>query len=265
MKMIALGSGSAFYVGGRVGENFQSNFMLASNGKRLLIDAGSDIRFAMKKAGIGLREITDIYLSHTHGDHAQGLEYIGFSTYFGHLPSPRVIASEKVLALLWEHCLSGAMRSIQHKRTTLETFFEVQPVGPNGTFTWSDVSFQPVQAIHVMDGYELMPCYGLLFETDKHRIFFSGDTQFAPNQIMDFYHWADIIFHDCETAPAKSGVHAHYTELATLADQIRAKMWLYHYQPGQLPNALADGFRGFIKRGQVFDFAKPETLLVGLG
>jgi hypothetical protein len=71
---------------------------------------------------------------------------------------------------------------------------------------------------------------------------------------------ADIIFHDCETASVKSGVHAHYTELLTLSETIRNKIWLYHYNPGALPDAKKDGFRGFVKKGQCFDFNDPTTL-----
>jgi hypothetical protein len=29
-------------------------------------------------------------------------------------------------------------------------------------------------------------------------------------------------------------------------------MWLYGYQPDELPDALKDGFLGFIQRGQTF-------------
>jgi len=31
-------------------------------------------------------------------------------------------------------------------------------------------------------------------------------------------------------------------------------MWLYHYQDGELPAAVADGFAGFVAKGQVFEF-----------
>jgi hypothetical protein len=30
-------------------------------------------------------------------------------------------------------------------------------------------------------------------------------------------------------------------------------MWLYHYSDGLLPDAVADGFLGFARPGQVFD------------
>jgi len=78
--------------------------------------------------------------------------------------------------------------------------------------------------------------------------------------IGDYLDQADIIFHDCETSPFKSTVHAHYEDLTTLPTAIKNKMWLYHYQRGTLPNARKDGFCGFVKRGQIFDFARLETL-----
>ena len=84
--------------------------------------------------------------------------------------------------------------------------------------------------------------------------------QYAPHEIMDFYKWADIIFQDCETAKVLSGVHAHYTELVTLDKEIKRKMWLYHYNPGPLPNARKQGFRGFVQKGQCFDFTDKKTL-----
>ena len=34
----------------------------------------------------------------------------------------------------------------------------------------------------------------------------------------------------------------------------RAKMWLYDYNDGNVPDALKDGFLGFVRCGQSFDF-----------
>lgn len=86
------------------------------------------------------------------------------------------------------------------------------------------------------------------------------DTQFSPEQIKNFYDMADLIFHDCETGEFESGVHAHYNQLKTLPEKFTKKMWLYHYQDGELPDAKADRFLGFVKIGQVFDYNKPRSL-----
>jgi hypothetical protein len=87
-----------------------------------------------------------------------------------------------------------------------------------------------------------------------------------------FYGEANHIFQDCETAPFKSGVHANYVDLKTLSPEIKAKMWLYHFQDNVIEDyetwnakAIADGFRGFMKTGAVFarDYAKQEGGFLG--
>ena len=126
-----------------------------------------------------------------------------------------------------------------------------------------NVEFQLIQTVHIMDGFSIVPSFGLIFTINGIKTFFTTDTQFAPEQLKDFYEMADVIFHDCETAQFESGVHAHYTKLKTLPEKFRRKMWLYHYQDGELPDAPSDGFVGFVKRGQVFDYAVPASLLPG--
>ena len=77
-KLLFFGSGAAFTVGA---DNYQSNILLIhEQGDRLLIDCGSDIRFSLHAAGFSYLDITDIYVSHLHSDHAGGLEYMAFTT-----------------------------------------------------------------------------------------------------------------------------------------------------------------------------------------
>ncbi|MBA2728166.1 MAG: hypothetical protein H0U49_08350 [Parachlamydiaceae bacterium] len=105
-----------------------------------------------------------------------------------------------------------------------------------------------------------MPSFGLFFKVDDLKIFITTDTQFTPDHLMGYYEEADIIFQDCETSSMFSNVHAHYRDLITLNPDIKHKMWLYHYNPGPLPNAKKDGFQGFVKKGQCFDFTNKSTL-----
>ena len=235
-------------------QNFQSNAMLiAPSGRKLLIDAGGLIQNALGFYQMSSADLDSVYISHPHGDHIGGLEYIAFTTYFNPtLPKPRLIANKKLVRELWNNSLSGGLGSIQGQITDLDTFFNVDAVGKNQTFRWSNIDFQPVQVVHYMDGFDIVPSYGLFWEVNDKKYFFTSDTQHCPNQIKDFYNVADLIFQDCETAPFPSGVHAHYTELVTLPDDIKAKMHLYHYHPGEKPDCVTDGFAGWITRGQEF-------------
>lgn len=260
MKLIFIGSGSAFTVGAN---NYQSNMIFESpDNKRLLIDCGSDCRFALHELGLSYRDIQDVYVSHFHADHVGGLEWLAFTTQFDPTCKKkiRLHLRDTMVEDLWNHVLSGGLCSLEAVQASLSTYFDVIPIEANGSFIWEEINFHIIQTIHAMSGFMIMPSYGLIFEINGVKTFLTTDSQFNPSQIIKFYKEADLIFQDCETSAWKSGVHAHYTELLTLDPKIREKMWLYHYNPGPLPDAVKDGFRGFVKRGQVFDFNNLSTL-----
>lgn len=251
MKLIFLGSGSAFYVGG----NYQSNMLLeGASGQRLLIDCGSDIRFSLHEFNLDYNDISGVYISHLHPDHAGGLSWLGFTRRFNsNAGKPNLYIQKDMAQTLWENVLKGAMSTLQIEKATLRSFFNVHKLETNSSFDWEKITFHLVQVVHAMDGFSIIPSYGLFFEYRGKKIFITTDTQFSPHQLVDFYEVADLIFHDCETSSEKSGVHAHYEELRTLDRAFKQKMWLYHYNMGTLPDAKGDHFRGFVKRGQLFD------------
>lgn len=259
MKLIFLGSGSAFTVGAN---NYHSNMLLENdNNERLLIDCGSDARLALHELNLTYADFKDVYISHLHADHCGGLEWLGFTTKFDpRCNKPNLYLSDKLKDDLWKNSLSGGLSSMQGITADLSTFFNVHPVKEENSFVWQDLKLNLIQTIHVVAGFNVVPSYGLMFKVNGLCVFITTDTQFSPHQIVDFYAMADIIFHDCETSATKSGVHAHYEELLTLPNSTKEKMWLYHYNPGKLPDAKQDGFRGFVKKGQKFDFKKPDTL-----
>lgn len=259
MKIKFLGSGSAFTL-----NNWQSNILLEHGGRKLLIDCGSDIRFSLREAGLSYKDITDIYISHLHADHVGGLEYIGFARRFDPTcQKPNIYISRDIAGDLWGRTLSGGMRSLQGEIADIDSYFEMHRVSKNSCFEWAGVSFRLIQTVHIMDGFSIISSYGLMFEQDGQKIFFTTDSQFCPKQVLDFYKIADWVFQDCETAPYMSGVHAHYEELKTLAPEIKNKMFLYHYQDGKLPNEADDGFLGFVLKGAEFDTGEFATNLGG--
>ena len=258
MKLTFIGSGSAFSL-----QNYQSNMILrADDGTILLIDCGADARFALRDLGFTYKDIDNVYISHLHSDHVGGLEWLGFTRKFDPLcTKPKLYISRYIKNDLWSNVLSGGMLSLQGEVADLDTYFEVDSISKNQGFTWKDINFQLIQAVHIMSGFHIVPSFGLLFTINGISTFLTTDMQFSPTQITDFYKKADLIFHDCETSPYKSGVHAHYSELCTLPMEFKQKMWLYHYQDGELPDAQSDGFLGFVQKGQTFDYDFPQTFL----
>lgn len=259
MKLTFIGSGSAFTVGDG---NYHSNMILESDSyEKLLIDCGTDARFSLYEQGFVAADFRDIYVSHLHADHIGGLEWLLFSSKYNSQKTykPCLHLSDQLIDDLWYRVLSASLNPSKDPSINLSNFFEVDAIHTH-IFNWEEHAFYLFPTRHVMINSWHMPSYGLWFQANQKMVFITTDTQFDLEGMIELYNKCDIIFHDCETSLIKSGAHAHYAELKLLNPAIKNKMWLYHYQPGILPNAKEDGFRGFVKKGQCFDFKNEETL-----
>jgi ribonuclease BN (tRNA processing enzyme) len=245
-------------------KNFQTNALIEfDSGYKLLIDCGGDIRFALAEAGYSYLDVNGVYVSHLHNDHIGGMEHLAFASYFDprYQGRPDLYISEFMVDDLWNRALSAGLASLQNKRANLETYFDVHAIPKNGSFYVGGTDFRLIQMIHFVNGFTFELSFGLMFKVLAETIFMTTDTQHAPNQIQDFYNEATIVFHDCETTPFASGVHAHIDELATLDEETKAKLHLVHYQDNVVDewstanvNARNRGFAMYVEKGQTFEF-----------
>lgn len=270
-EIIALGTGSAFTM-----KNWQTNLIVRRNGKNLLIDCGSDIRWSLKDQGLSFMDIDAVYISHAHADHLGGMEFLGFTRYFTRkymldarrrgdnssepLALPTLYCARELVRDVWDHSLRGGMEGLEGVDADIDTYFNVHPVLKNGSFTWQGLRFDMVQSLHISAKYCIVDSFGLMFtDKNKKRIYITTDVQFAPETAMKaYYNESDVILHDCETL-YHSGVHAHYDSLRTLKPQVKAKMRLLHYQDNVVENwetwqtkAKEDGFYGFVRPGVIY-------------
>lgn len=251
MKLLFLGVSDALSIGEK---EYQSNMLLESeSGRKMLIDCGTDIRHSLHEQKYSYSDIDSIYISHLHSDHIGGLEWLGFAKYFIDKKKPLLYLNSQLGKLLWSKVLSGGMSSLENEAATLETFFETIKIKQN-QFNWEDIGFKMIQTEHTFNNSKLVPSYGLIISNAAKKIFITTDTRFTPDYFAPIYQDVDIIFHDCETSKRTSGQHARYEELKTLDASIKNKMWLYDYNAQHIPNAVKDGFKGFVTRGQSFVF-----------
>ncbi len=278
MKITVIGCGNAFSA-----INYNQCFLLEEGNSKMLFDCGQQTVQALRKAEVDIKSITDIYISHAHADHIGSLEAIAFMCYdWKNRPqsykegnyAPRLIANSQLLKDLWDKSLSGGLESMEGFVANLSTFFAPVPVKDNQSFKWEGWDCKLVQQVHIMTGSTIACTFGLLMKKLGHKtIYFTADSQHcSPRQMEIFYTEADVIFQDCECTPFASGVHANYSQLAgypeansvKLPAEIKAKMWLSHYQDFVTANkdffgkdvdweakAKADGFAGFVKCGDV--------------
>jgi ribonuclease BN (tRNA processing enzyme) len=264
-----LGSGSAFVL---PRENFHSNVLITKDEisddgnatpRSLLIDAGFQIGEALDHYGLKPLDIDSIFITHNHGDHNGGLEYIGYKTFF--TPpigknKPVLFSDVRVMETLWENVLKGNMGHLQGAgRVNLSTYFNVKSVTPKQSFQFVDTVFTPVRMTHVVDKYDEIPSFGLKWEEDGVKFFFSGDCQFDFWRLMPFWEFADIVFQECEFMEYENSVHSQFHQLKDIPEKYKKKMWLYHYSLGDTTlealqrQVLEAGFAGLIVRGQEFN------------
>jgi ribonuclease BN (tRNA processing enzyme) len=254
-----IGVGSAF----TTPEYYQSNaLVIAESGKKMLLDCGTHAQFALLELGINNtnvgNEIDAVYISHLHADHIGSLEWLALVTYFN--PSfkrPTLFAEQRLMKNLWSKSLRGGLETLEGKVAVMTDFFDCRSLIINNYYEWENIRFTPIQTLHIVSGMKFEHSYGIIMEEkdkDGEKVFFTTDTQFSPYQLRKFYDTSTTIFQDCETAPIKSGIHAHFDDLCTLSEETRNKMWLYHYQPNPPQNPVESGFRGFAKKGQIFTF-----------
>jgi len=260
-----LGVGGAFSIPTTPGDlstaPMQSNMVITSeSGKRMLFDCGSDIRFSAQMCGYGANSFDAVYISHEHADHTGGLEWLLLNRLFGGGLKPLVIAEAKLIQKLWVMLrpglgvtTKGVMRSSHYYDGQC---FSLDEFREDDRIEWEDLNLFFVENVHVRHRTRPMISYGMIVETKKRSSFYvSADTVFERETIIDISENTDTIFHNCEVG-YKTGVHAHYDELLTLPHEVRAKMWLYHYNPTEAAkkDAVKDGFLGFVQRGQTFTF-----------
>ncbi len=255
MKVTVLGTGNAFST-----ENGNVCYLLEEDGRQMLIDAGWDLPHMIKRHGIDIKAINDIYISHLHADHVGGLEYAAFLRYdwlnrptvYADSPvdyAPTLVCNATLMKELWDSTLKGGLESMEGFKADLDTYFKCCPIQPNETFVWQGWTCKLIQQIHIMVDSSISPTYGLFMTKEGHQsLYFVTDSQHcSPEQIKIFYKKADVIFQDCELIGVDtknrslnfmSGVHANYGQLAgfsnanaiVLSEETKSKMWLTHYQ-----------------------------------
>lgn len=256
MKLTFLGVSSA------LSEGFNSNMLLDTDqGKTLLMDCGVDIKYSLKAANRQISEIDAVYISHLHGDHCGSLEWLGYYFYFVLKRKIDLYIHESLLSDLWM-MLSPSMSIHKNKNLILQDYFNIKTFDDRAmSFNFDDCMFRSYKSLHINGKYQNMYSYSLLVDnqdtSDKNEglFYISFDTE--EINMIDARH----IFYDCDVMNL-SGVHVNYNHLKNIQDETRKKMWLYHYSDlskyngkyGEMPNAEEDGFAGFIKEGQIFDF-----------
>ena len=211
-------------------KNYNTNAVIEVNGKNYLMDCGITAPTAMHELGITTGDIDGVIISHIHGDHAGGLETIGYEGMFIYGKKPELYIASELVEDIWNKHLAGGMEHLTRKLATLNDYFDVKPFHHGTLFNINGLEVKSIKTHHVPSDDEFTEKASYSFLLDN-RVFWSADMLFDKDLIVNIEkaHNMKRYFHDCQLFYHPDGVHASLQELETLPEEIKNKVIVMHY------------------------------------
>ena len=262
LSLFFIGTGSAF-----AKDNFQNNLLLIKGDQHLLIDCGTLCPYALETVyNTKISEIRNVILTHPHADHIGGMEEMLLIGRYVTKSPVNIIIPKPFKKKLWNESLRGGIQFSEHGKMTFEDYFKEIPNKRilkkpfemyHGTLGTMDLKI--FRTRHVTTSTNSLKnsqlSYGVLID---EKVLFTADTQFNEHQLrylLSKYKNIQYIFQDCDISGYSAGVHASYDQLCSLPPEIRAKMYLCHYNNAvNSIDALVDGFAGLARHGVYYNF-----------
>jgi hypothetical protein len=230
-----------------------TSFTVQGTGDRLLlVDCGATVPARLLQTGL-IGKVTDILITHAHGDHFHGLEAVGFFNYFVtrnrgggritlHFPGSHVASSIRTaLEVSMGLIVDDAGNDLQ---MALMDYFEFDIVDDLHIPGLPEIRCRRRRHVGSLENF------GLDLEGG---VFYSGDTVELPP------HDRRLIFQDCQFFDGGPGdAHINYSKLKReLPAEVCAKMHLVHLAQGwEKVDTAADGFGGIVLPGARFEISE---------
>jgi len=238
MKIHILGTGSA-----GVTQCYNTCFTIENNGEHFLVDAGggNGILRQLKKAKIGLPDIKNIFISHTHIDHILGIIWvIRFKIDYmllGKIENidVNVYGNDKVIDTVKQMC--DLLLSGRHLKQFDKIHFH--------TIKENDVETISGMQVRFFDTLEKQSQYG--FDINDNFLVFSGDKPLAKENYDRFkncewfMHQASSLDREKEELETYKKGHVTVKDTAVIAQTIGAKnLIIYHTSDNSLATRKKD-------------------------
>jgi len=181
----------------------QSSNLLIVNGAAYLVDAGEGVRRRLVRAGIAIRDLDTMFITHPHSDHTGGLGGLLAAEYDYNRTKPVTIygppgTQATVNGLVQYLTVSSEIRISDGTRTVpVAKVFFGRDVGTGVIFQDANVKVTAVENSHFnfppgTPAYGKYKSYSYRFDTADRAVVFSGDTG-ASAALTELAKGADLL------------------------------------------------------------------------
>jgi ribonuclease Z len=222
MRVTFLGVGAALPAPGQT----NCSYLIEAGGAAVLFDCGPCVLQQLAAAGRSPGEVTHLFVSHAHGDHALGwpmflLWWALEGRDRGAANLPHVVGSDvtrRHLTALWEHSFKDA--------PALELPFTELPADRPATHRLAErISLRTWPMPHST----VAPVLGARFEVEGKVLSFTADTTRSPN-VVPLAEGADLLVHDSRYGAtllpdnsSQAKFHASARDAGEYAESARAR------------------------------------------
>lgn len=194
----------------RAGGAMPTSSLLELDGRRVVVDCGLGVTKGLVEAGMDLRSLDLIFITHLHSDHLLELGPLIHTAWTTGLKTPVTLYGPPGIEGYWAGFMDSvsydnSIRVYDEGRTPLEKLVTVQ-VYDEGEVIDGPLRVQALRVPHP----PIRDCFALRFDGTK-SVTFSGDTAYFP-PLAAFATGSDLLVHEgllpegVETIIAKTGL-----------------------------------------------------------
>ncbi len=173
-----------------------TSMLLTLSGRRIVIDCGLGVSRGLVEAGMSLKELDLVFITHLHSDHVLELGPLIHTAWTTGLNHKVTVYGPAGTRAVWSGFLASlaydiATRIADEGRPDFASLVEIIEYGPGEVRTDQDLT---VIALRV-DHPPVTDCFALKFVGSGKTIVFSADTAPFP-PLADFSRGADLLVHE---------------------------------------------------------------------
>lgn len=193
-RLVILGSkgGPALRPGGP----WPSSSLLQIGGRSIVVDCGLGVTRGLVDAGIGLKSLDLIFITHLHSDHVLELGPLIHTAWTAGLAAPVHVFGPPGTDHYWQRFCQAMefdieIRIVDEGRPDIRDLVSIVEFGEGQVVEQGGLTVSALRVEHP----PVTDCFALRFEHSGKSVVFSADTAFFP-PLADFAQGADILVHE---------------------------------------------------------------------